>query len=159
MAESAVRLMEESPFMKAKAGHYRRLLENPEALSGDQEITNAVFLRPKKDFIVRLHLPEAEVVALMRQNPANRPAFEYFMAYTMLSRELYLFVQEFGRINGFGYSHIPTLWEEALIMYMAARARVNLCSPAGYTAETIRRFNDLWHSRLNNDHLGEKRAC
>jgi hypothetical protein len=161
MAESAVRLMEKSPFMKAKAEYYRRLLENPEALSGDAEIANAVFLRPKKDFIVRLHLPEAEVVALMRQNPANRQAFEFFMAYTMLSRELYLFVQEFGRINGFGYAHIPTRWEEALIMYMIGKGqREPVFAGRAIRQETIRRFNDFQGilTSFNNDRISAKNA-
>jgi hypothetical protein len=161
MAESAVRLMELSPFMKAKARHYRRLLENPDALSGDAKIAKAVFLRPKKDFIVRLHLPEAEVVALMRQTPSNRPAFEYFMAYTMLSRELYLFVQEFGRINGFDYAHIPTRWEEALIMFMVGKGqREPVFAGRAIRPETIRRFNDFQRvlSSFNNDRISAKSA-
>ncbi len=159
MAGSAVALMEKSPFMKKTADHYRLLLDRPEWMTGDPEIARAVSLRPKKDFIVRLHLPEAEVVALMRQNPANRPAFEYFMAYTMLSRELYLFVQEFGRINGFNYPRIPAQWEEALIMYMIGRGQKEpVFAGRAIRPETILRFNDFQRilTSFNNDRISAR---
>jgi hypothetical protein len=159
MAESAVALMERSPFMGSRAEHYRLLLNRPGEMAGDPAIANAVLLRPKKDFIVRLHLPEAEVMTLMRQNPANRAAFEYYMAYTMLARELFLFVQEFGRINTFNYSRIPSQWEEALIMYMLGKGRREpVFAGRVIRAETIRRFNDFQRilASHNNDRIGAK---
>jgi hypothetical protein len=161
MAESAVALMGKSPFMKKTADHYRLLLDRPEWMTGDPEIAKAVSLRPKKDFIVRLHLPEAEVVALMRQNPGNRPAFEYFMAYTMLSRELYLFVQKFGRINGFDYSRIPSHWEEALIMFMIGKGQKEpVFAGRAIRPETILRFNDFQRilKSFNNDRISARDA-
>ena len=161
MVESAVRLMEKSPFMKKAAGRYRLLLDRPEWMTGDPAIAKAVSLRPRKDFIVRLHLPEAEVMTLMRQNPANRTAFEYFMAYTMLSRELYLFVQEFGRINGFDYSRIPTQWEEALIMFMIGKGQKEpVFAGRSIRPETILRFNDFQRilTSFNNDRISARDA-
>jgi hypothetical protein len=161
MAQSAVALMERSPFMGPRAEHYRLLLNRPNEIAGDPAIANAMFLRPKKDFIVRLHLPEAEVLTLMRQNPANRAAFEYFMAYTMLARDLYLFVQEFGRINTFNYARIPTQWEEALIMFMIGKERKEpVFAGRAIRSETIRRFNDFQRilASRNNDRIGAKDA-
>ena len=161
MAQSAVALMERSPFMEPRAEHYRLLLNHPNEMTVDLAVANAVRLRPKRDFIVRLHLPEAEVLTLMRQNPANRAAFEYYMAYTMLARELYLFVREFGRINTFSYARIPTQWEEALIMFMVGKGqREPVFAGRAIRSETIRRFNDFQRilASRNNDRIGAKDA-
>jgi len=79
----------------------------------------------------------------------------------MLARELYLFVKEFGRINTFNYSRIPTQWEEALIMFMVGKGQKEpVFAGRAIRSETIRRFNDFQRilASRNNDRIGAKDA-
>jgi hypothetical protein len=159
MAESAVTRMERSPFMGLKAEHYRKLLDHPDEMTRDPAIANAVRLSQKMDSTENPRLPDAKVFTLVDRNPANREAFEYFMAYALLARKLDLFKREFGRMNAFNFSRVPTHWEEALIMIMnAGGLKEPVFAGKSIRPETIRRFKDFQGilASRNNDRIGAR---
>ncbi len=52
---------------------------------------------------------------LIQQNPTNRLAFEYLMAYELLRKDLEKFARYYPLGRQMGYNHIPRSYQEALI--------------------------------------------
>lgn len=67
------------------------------------------------------------LTGLLAHNSRNRMAFEYLMAYYLLAGRLDEIAANFGRVKELGYQEVPTLYEEAMLIYYGARRqRLNL---------------------------------
>ena len=60
---------------------------------------------------------------LLEANPHNRMAFEYLMAYHLLQGNHAAVVANIGRLDDFGYEGIPTLYEQAILLYIHKTGR------------------------------------
>jgi tetratricopeptide (TPR) repeat protein len=70
------------------------------------------------DFFIPYQMPEYTLLMLLESNPKHRMAFEYLMAYCMLQRDLEKVKWCIDNYYGnFDYPAIPTLYEEALLLY------------------------------------------
>lgn len=56
--------------------------------------------------------------ALLETNAQNRMAFEYLMAWYMLTKQLHKFIENINRLNDFDYPEIPRHYEEAMLIYV-----------------------------------------
>ncbi|MEJ2704815.1 MAG: DUF6057 family protein, partial [Sedimentisphaerales bacterium] len=61
------------------------------------------------------------LIGLLRQNPGNRMAFEYLMAFYLLAGDLEKIAENIGRLSDLEYREIPTLYEEAMLIYQGIR--------------------------------------
>jgi len=78
---------------------------------------------------------------LVDSDPTNRMALEYLMAFYLLTRQIDRIAANIGRLVDCGYTEIPTLYEEAILIYqLSRRTQVDLrglqIKPA-----TLERFN------------------
>ncbi len=99
------------------ADAYLARLDSDPNLSADPEIQ---YLRARsltKDYMTLFYAKEPVLLALVEQNSGNRMAFEYLMAWYMLNKQLGKFVQNIGRLGEFGYTEIPPLYQEAMVIY------------------------------------------
>ncbi|MFZ0035493.1 MAG: DUF6057 family protein, partial [Sedimentisphaerales bacterium] len=55
---------------------------------------------------------------LLQKNPQNKMAFEYMMAYYLLTGQLDKVVNNLWRLKDLGYQKIPPLYEEAFAIYL-----------------------------------------
>ncbi len=62
---------------------------------------------------------EARCLALLKRNPHNRMAFEYLMAYYLMTGQLEPFARNLHRLRDFGYATMPRAYEEAVLAYEA----------------------------------------
>jgi hypothetical protein len=70
---------------------------------------------------------EAMLTGLLEQNPRNRMAFEYLMAGYLLAGQVDKIEANMERLADLGYSEVPTLYEEAILIgYGARRERLDL---------------------------------
>jgi len=74
---------------------------------------------PVNDFIIQPNVPPDYLLRLLEQDPGNRPAFEYLMAYRLLSGNLKGFIEVLPRWKAFQDSEIPRHFQEALLMTLA----------------------------------------
>jgi len=80
------------------------------------------------------------LTGLLRHNPGNRMAFEYLMACYLLAGQLDKIAENIGRLNHLGYQDVPTLYEEAMLIYYGARGlKLNL-NELNIKRETIERY-------------------
>jgi len=66
---------------------------------------------------------EKMLTGLLERNPRNRMAFEYLMTYYLLMGQEQKLVANIGRLNDLGYQSIPTLYEEALLIYFGSHGQ------------------------------------
>jgi len=78
--------------------------------------------------------------ALLRRNRRNRMAFEYLMAYYLLTHQPGKVVENLGRLRDFGYPAIPRLYEEAVLVEERQSARVVDLGGRRISAETLDRW-------------------
>jgi hypothetical protein len=99
---------------------------------------------PQNDFIILNTEPQLELIALLENHPDNQMAFEYLMAYFLLSNQLVDFIKNLYRIEPFNYSHLPRHFEEAILLFkmLNKESPVDL-SQYKIRASTVRRFLDF----------------
>ncbi len=64
---------------------------------------------------------EEMLTGLLAQNPGNRMAFEYLMACYLLAGRVDKITANTKYLAGLGYREIPTLYEEAMLIYYGAQ--------------------------------------
>jgi hypothetical protein len=80
-------------------------------------------------------------------------AFEYYMAQSLLNKDIDGFISQTGRLRGLGYSRLPVHYEEAMLVYMTHTDKDIV--PEGYeiSRETIGRLSgylDILNTYGNN---------
>jgi hypothetical protein len=81
----------------------------------DMQRLRAQYLR--KDSPAAFYDREAMLTGLVEQGAGNRMAFEYLMSWHLLKGQLAKIVQQVERLGDFGYTEIPPLWQEAILIY------------------------------------------
>jgi hypothetical protein len=70
-----------------------------------------------KNYVAQFYSQEVLLAALVESGAKNRMAFEYLMAWYMLTGQLGKLVQQVERLAEFGFTEIPPLWQEAILIY------------------------------------------
>jgi len=82
---------------------------------------------------------EEMLTGLLEHNPGNRMAFEYLMACYLLAGQLDKIADNIGRLNHLGYQDVPTLYEEAMLLYYGSRGKKLNLNELNIKRETIER--------------------
>jgi hypothetical protein len=102
-------------------GWAKGMLENLRAdpgLSGSPEIKRLRDWRVTEDR--NQYMPVEDMLAeSVEDSPSNRMAYEYLMAYYLLTRDLGKFIVHSGHLADLGYPRLPVHYEEALLLYGA----------------------------------------
>jgi hypothetical protein len=128
------------------ADNYLKLLDSSANLSIDKHIQHLKSLMTENDYGFTDYQPERILLDLLDKNRYNRMAFEYLMAWYLLTNQLEKFVQNLYRLDDFDYPQIPRLYEQAILVYQVLTGKkVDLkgrqISPQTY--ELARRFSDI----------------
>lgn len=111
-------LLERSLLHRSWARRLSRQLDRDSALSDVTEVASRRDLMVTRDSVNDVEDLEGMLLALLERNPRNRMAFEYLMAHYLLTRQLDKLVANLRRLEDFDYRHMPTHYEEALIMHL-----------------------------------------
>jgi hypothetical protein len=96
--------------------------------------------------MVTTDLPHDELPAetmlrqLLHSNPHNQMAFEYLLAYYLLTGDLKQLAQHLGQLDDFGYRAIPRPVEEALLLGQKLQGLQFDLHGREIRPETVRRF-------------------
>jgi len=92
---------------------------------------------------------EEMLTGLLKQNPRNKMAFEYLMACYLLAGQLDNIAANIQRLAQLGYQNVPTLYEEAMLIYYSLHGRqpdLNKLNIKSETIERYKRFARLYNS-------------
>jgi hypothetical protein len=98
------------------------------------------YIRSNVDGKLNQESIEEMLAGLLRHNPRNRMAFEYLMACYLLAGEIDKIAENIGRLDDLGYRDVPTLYEEAMLIYYGLRGRKLDLSKLNIRRETIERY-------------------
>jgi Family of unknown function (DUF6057) len=96
------------------ARDYLDLLAQDAGLSYDPQVVHLRTLMVRDDKILTSN--EEMLMALLMHNNQNRMAFEYLMAYYLLTGQLDKIAQNISALEHFGYERIPEHYAEALLL-------------------------------------------
>jgi hypothetical protein len=83
---------------------------------------------------------EQILTELLASNPANRMAFEYLMACYLITGRPDKVTASMGQFKEFGYDGIPTLYEEAMLVYLGSQGQKIDLNKFNIRRETIDRY-------------------
>ena len=83
---------------------------------------------------------EQILTELLACNPTNKMAFEYLMACYLLTGQVDKIAARMEQIREFDYDGIPTLYEEALLIYFGSQGRKIDLSKSNIKRETFDRY-------------------
>jgi hypothetical protein len=103
------------------ADHYLSVLQSERGLFADEQVRCLKERMMESDYGFASYSPEKILLLLLEKNRKNQMAFEYLMAWYLLTRQLEKFAQNLGRLDDFEYSGIPRHYEEAILIYEVLR--------------------------------------
>jgi hypothetical protein len=112
---------------------------------------------PDSDFVVHGigDGPDLDLITLVGQKKNNKMAFEYLIAYFLLTCQVEPLADNIKSLETLNYPTLPRHYEEALVfLTMALKKPVDL-GRYHLSSETIDRFNDFM--RIVLDHNGDSR--
>ena len=83
---------------------------------------------------------EQMLTGLLVQNPHNKMAFEYLMACYLLSGQVDRITANVERLDALGYQTIPTLYEEAILIYFGSHGQKIDLGKFKIRPQTIERY-------------------
>jgi hypothetical protein len=142
-AASILGILKNNLIYRKWADHYQQYLDDPSKLEGDSLIMEKRRLLTSEKFFMDRENVNHDLALLLRDNPKNRMAFEYLMAYYLLSNEIGNAVGHLSYLKGLGYKEIPRTYEEALMVYLTSK-KSTMANLEGYTISktTIERYRD-----------------
>jgi hypothetical protein len=151
-----------TPFHADWADNYLKLLDSGADPSTDKHIRHLTSLTVENDYGFTGFRPERILLDLLDKNRYNHMAFEYLMAWYLLTSQLDSFVQNLHRLDDFDYPQIPPLYEQAILVYeVLTGTKVDLkdrqISPQTY--DLARRFSDISTSEDATDRLTAMRLA
>jgi hypothetical protein len=157
-AASILGILRNNIIYRKWADHYLQYLDDPTKLTEDSLIMAKRNLLPARIFFTDRENVNHDLELLVRENPKNRMAFEYLMAYYLLSNEVTNAVSNFRYLEGLGYEKIPRTYEEAFMVYLT-RKDTNRIDLGGYTISenTIENYRN--YARIFSSHKNDLRAA
>jgi len=102
---------------RRRAKYILELAERKDLLEKDKNLQKLSSLMPKFDFISIGYPSDRDLLFLLQQNPGNRMAFEYWVAYQLLEGDLEYLWNNIDKFRAFGYNRIPRHVQEMLLLY------------------------------------------
>jgi hypothetical protein len=79
---------------------------------------------------------------LLQQNPTNRAAYEYLMAWCLLNKDIERFLNYYPLGNSIGYQTVPRSYQEALIYIWGLRNNNPAAIPYPISPEIMQQVNE-----------------
>jgi hypothetical protein len=158
VANKCLNLLDKTMFFRKWSEKYRNYLKDKSLIDHDPYLKNIKLNMPKTDFIDNADIPDADLESLLTANKTNKMAYEYLMAYYLLSRKLTKFINNVERLNDFDYKRVPYHYEEAILAYMIGKGKETLTLPKFHPNPKIMgNFRNLLNILKN--YRGDKNAA
>jgi hypothetical protein len=132
-------------------------LQSDPNFATDDRIQQLRNLMVEKDGPFGDYSPEDILLALLEKNRQNRMAFEYLMAWYLLTGQLDKFVQNLNRLDDFDCPEIPRLYEEAIFIHMSKTKKAVELHGRQLSPQSRRRFEGF--IQVLNRYGGNTRAA
>ncbi len=141
MAKKYINILKLSLNYRSWALKYEELVSGNALVSNFPELETKRSILPKEDFFVQITSPQNNIPLLLNSNPTNKKAFEYEMAWFLLSKNVEGLINNLPRLNKLNYNKIPGHIEESILAYTNSTGEKPDLGGLTISNETISRFN------------------
>ncbi len=117
VSEKYLKLLEKTIFYRKWARRSMTLLNNEEKINSDPVWGEKRKFMVRNDYFFHIRNIEAVLTRMVKENPGNKMAFEYLMAFYMINKDLRNFINLIPAMERMQYSKVPVSYQEA-IMYI-----------------------------------------
>jgi len=140
MAEKYINILKRTIWYNTWAAEYEKLLDDPERIKAHPELGEMIKILPGNNFFIQLESPQNNLTMLLQTNPDNRKAFEYEMAWHLLTKNVEAIVNNIKKMRTMGYKRIPRHIEEAALTYFDSKGALPDLGGLTISNETRLRF-------------------
>lgn len=116
-AQKYIDLLKRTINYKRWAKEYERLLADTMLIHSHPELSKKRELIPGENFFIRITSPQNNIPLLLKSKPNNKKAFEYQMAWFLLTKDVTAIIDNIGQMKNMQYRRIPRHMEEAILAY------------------------------------------
>ncbi len=119
LAEKYLNILCKSLIYRSWAGYYSKFINNHEMCENDPTFSEKRNYLPKFHYftLVNMNYPDWDLKNLLKENKNNKMAFEYLMAYYLLTRQYDEIVSNLKKFAELNYTKLPKHIEEAILVY------------------------------------------
>ncbi|MBN2521403.1 MAG: hypothetical protein JXB17_12895 [Bacteroidales bacterium] len=111
-------ILSKSPVHKSWTGKCKKYFKDESLITNDPLIAEKRRLLPIEDFHTSTKNPQNDLKKLFIENVNNKMAFEYFIAYALLTHDLSSLAVYFDYFEKLNYTLLPVHVEEAIILFI-----------------------------------------
>jgi len=141
MAEKYINILKNTHYYKDWALEYEKMATDTTLINSNTELKRQKQNMSKGDFFIQVSSPQNNIPLLLEANPANKRAFEYKMAWLLLSKDIEGTVSQIKSLKTMGYTRIPRHIEEAVMIYYNAKGAFPDLGGLSVSNETLSRFD------------------
>lgn len=140
-AHKYVDILKNTAFYRDRGNEYEELLADTARIATHPEFGLKRNIMPKDEFFTEIVSPQNNIPKLLQSNPENKKAFEYMMAWFLLSKNVEGIINNLPMLNNLNYNKIPRHIEEAILAYANSTGENPDLGGLTISNETISRFN------------------
>lgn len=140
-AHKYVAILKKTAFYRDWGNEYEELLADTTLIAAHPEFGLKRNIMPKNEFFTEVISPQNNIPKLLQSNPENKKAFEYMMAWFLLSKNVEGIINNLSMLNNLNYNKIPRHIEEAILAYTNSTGEKPDLGGLTISNETIARFN------------------
>lgn len=116
-AKKYISILDRSLFYKDDARHFRKFLNNDEAVWSDKELGQKKQQDTKLDFFIKSDTPWLNLLPVLDADSNNPIALQYELSWLMLQKDMKGIVNLLPAMENAGFKNIPKNVEEAVVTY------------------------------------------
>jgi hypothetical protein len=156
-ARKFIDLLKTSLIFRKWAKQHEAYLNDPSLIKSNPQVQNKRMLRPQKDFFINNKFPTSDLNRIFMENPKNRMAFEYLMAYYLLDCKLGSLEKYLKHYRKPDRQDIPRHVEEAiLLMKVMNPGRIDI-QEYRIGRRTLQRFQQF--HQILQQHAGNEQSA
>jgi hypothetical protein len=133
-----LKLLGKTIFYRKWANETMKYLFNEDLINLNPDWGEKRKLMVKEDFFFKVQNIESTLNLMLKENPGNKMAFEYLMAFYMINKDLRNFLNCMPMMEKMNYSEVPDSYQEAIMYIIGLKSKNPLADTPAYISENIK---------------------
>lgn len=140
-AKKYINILKKTVYYQRWANEYENLAYESAKIKMHPKLGEKIEIMPKDNFFIEITNPQNNIPLLLNSNQNNKRAFEYQIAWLLLTKDVESLVNNIYRMKDLGYTRIPRHIEEAVLAYYNSTGEIPNLGGLAINQETKTRFD------------------
>lgn len=138
VSEKYLKLLEKTMFYRKWAKETMKYLYNDDLINNHPDWGEKRKLMVKEDFFFKVQNIESTLNMMLKENPQNKIAFEYLMAFYMINKDLRNFMNCIPMMEKMNYKEIPISYQEAIMYIIGLNTKNPMANTPSYISQNTK---------------------